>query len=180
MQKWQVISLLQQTSSVSESLQLPIHTTHRVSCPQFCCYRRSRPTNFHHRRVLLGEKKVDINVPITLADLPTLSSVITLIAFPPLFCTRVRGMTSIASATARNGHTSTPVTLLAFACKPTAIAISVAPPPGAWRKGWDATLRAMDITSTRFRSISLRMSFEGPRRRIVHAFGAEFQNCSHG
>ena len=61
----------------------------------------------------------------------TLSSVRTRIAFPPLFWTRVRGMTSIASATARNGHPSTPVTLLAFCCSPTLIAISVAPPPGA-------------------------------------------------
>ena len=44
-----------------------------------------------------------------------LSSVSTRMALPPLFWTSVRGMTSIASATALNGHPSTPVTLLAFA-----------------------------------------------------------------
>ena len=33
------------------------------------------------------------------------------------------------------------------------------------------TFRATDIASWRFRSISLRISFEGPRRRIVHALG---------
>jgi hypothetical protein len=101
---------------------------------------------------------------------PTLSSVSTLIAFPPLFCTRVLGTTSIASATALNGHPSTPVTLRAFACKPTLIAISVAPPPGAsW--GLKYALRATLSASARFRSISLRMSLDGPRRSMVHALG---------
>jgi hypothetical protein len=79
-------------------------------------------------------------------------------------------MTSMASATARNGQTSTPVTDLDLACRPTAMAISVAPPPGA-RIGLKTTLRATDIASARLRSISLRMSFEGPRSKIVHAFG---------
>lgn len=51
------------------------------------------------------------------------------------------------------------------------MAISVAPPPGA-RTGLKNTLRATDIASARFRSISFRMSFEGPRRSIVHALGA--------
>jgi len=32
-------------------------------------------------------------------------------------------------------------------------------------------LRATDIASARLRSISFNMSFDGPRRRIVHAFG---------
>lgn len=100
-----------------------------------------------------------------------LSSVNTRMAFPPLFCTSVRGMTSIASATALNGQPSTPVTPLAFACSPTLMAISVAPPPGA-RIGLKYTLRATERASARLRSISLRISFEGPRRRIVHAFGS--------
>jgi hypothetical protein len=43
---------------------------------------------------------------------------------PPLFCTSVR---EIASATALKGHPSTPTMVLAFPCKPTLIAISVAP-----------------------------------------------------
>ena len=60
--------------------------------------------------------------------------------------------------------------LRAFTCKPTLTAISVAPPPGA-RIGLKNTLRATDIASARFRSISFRMSFDGPRSRIVHAFG---------
>lgn len=100
----------------------------------------------------------------------TLSSVRTRMALPPLFCTSVRGMTSIASATARNGQPSTPVMLRAFAWRPTLIAISVAPPPGA-RIGLKNTLRATDIASARLRSTSLRISFEGPRSRIVQAFG---------
>lgn len=100
----------------------------------------------------------------------TLSSVRTRMAFPPLFCTNVRGMTSIASATARNGHPSTPTTLRALACSPTLMAISVAPPPGA-RVGLKTTFRATDMASARLRSISLRMSFDGPRRRMVQAFG---------
>ena len=37
--------------------------------------------------------------------------------------------------------------------------------------GLKTTFRATDMASARFRSISLRMSFDGPRRRIVHAFG---------
>lgn len=100
----------------------------------------------------------------------TLSSVSILIAFPPLFCTRVRGITSNASATALNGHPSTPVTLRALACNPTLIAISVAPPPGA-RRGLKYALRATLRASARLRSISLSMSLEGPRRRMVHALG---------
>lgn len=100
----------------------------------------------------------------------TLSSVNTRIAFPPLFCTNVLGMTSIASATALNGQPSTPTTLRALACSPTLMAISVAPPPGA-RVGLKTTFRATDIASARLRSISFRMSFDGPRRRIVHALG---------
>lgn len=91
-------------------------------------------------------------------------------AFPPLFCTSVLGITSIASATALNGHPSTPNTLFAFACNPTLIAISVAPPPGI-SFGLKTALRATDIASARFRSISWRMSFEGPRSKIVQAFG---------
>ena len=91
-------------------------------------------------------------------------------AFPPAFCTSVRGMTSSASATARNGPASTPVTARARACRPTATAISTAPPPGT-SVGLKTTLRATDIASARLRSISFRMSFEGPRRRIVQAFG---------
>jgi hypothetical protein len=100
----------------------------------------------------------------------TLSSVKTRIAFPPLFCTNVLGITSIASATALYGHPSTPTTVLAFACRPTLTAISVAPPPGA-SIGLKTTLRATDMASARLRSISFRMSLDGPRRRIVHAFG---------
>ena len=101
----------------------------------------------------------------------TRSSVRTRIAFPPLFCTSVLGMTSIASATARKGQPSTPVTVRAFACNPTLIAISVAPPPGA-RVGSKKTLRATDIASARLRSISLMTSLDGPRRRMVHAWGS--------
>lgn len=102
----------------------------------------------------------------------TRSSVRTLIALPPLFWTSVRGITSIASATALNGQPSTPVMLRALACRPTLIAISVAPPPGA-RMGSKKTFRATDMASARLRSISFKMSFEGPRSRIVHAFGVE-------
>lgn len=91
-------------------------------------------------------------------------------AFPPQFCTSVRGITSIASLTALNGHPSTPSIVRAFFANPTEMAISVAPPPGASR-GSKTTLRATAIASARFRSISCRMSFDGPRRRIVHAFG---------
>lgn len=54
----------------------------------------------------------------------------------------------------------------------TNMAISVAPPPGA-RTGLKKTFRATDMASARLRSISLRMSFDGPRRRIVHALGNE-------
>lgn len=79
-------------------------------------------------------------------------------------------MTSIASATARNGQPSTPVINRAFVCRATLIAISVAPPPGA-RRGLNTTLRATAIASARLRSTSFSMSFDGPRRRIVHAFG---------
>ena len=37
--------------------------------------------------------------------------------------------------------------------------------------GLKTTFRATDMASARFRSISFRISFDGPRRRIVHAFG---------
>ena len=100
----------------------------------------------------------------------TLSSVKTRMEFPPAFCTNVRGMTSIASAIARYGVPSTPVMERAACWSATLIAISVAPPPGASR-GLNTTFRVTDIASTRLRSISLRMSFETPRSRIVHALG---------
>ena len=90
--------------------------------------------------------------------------------FPPAFCTSVRGMTSRASATARKGPASTPVTARARACKPTEMAISTAPPPGT-SVGLKTTLRATDMASAKLRSISLRMSLDGPRRRMVHALG---------
>ena len=101
----------------------------------------------------------------------TLREVRVRIAFPPQFCTSVLGITSIASATARNGHPSTPSILRAFLASPTEMAISVAPPPGA-RRGSNTTLRATAMASARLRSISWRMSLEGPRRRIVHALGS--------
>ena len=50
------------------------------------------------------------------------------------------------------------------------MAISVAPPPGA-RIGLKTTFLATDMASARFRSISFKISFDGPRSRIVHAFG---------
>jgi hypothetical protein len=93
-------------------------------------------------------------------------------AFPPAFCTSVRGMTSSASATALKGPASTPVTARARACRPTEMAISTAPPPGT-SVGLKTTLRATDMASARLRSISFRMSLDGPRRRMVHAFGVE-------
>ena len=65
----------------------------------------------------------------------TRRSVRTLTAFPPQFWTRVRGMTSIASATDLYGQAMTPGIVLAFSARRTAIAISVAPPPGH-RRGW--------------------------------------------
>ena len=91
-------------------------------------------------------------------------------AFPPAFCTSVRGMTSSASATARNGPASTPVTARARACRPTEMAISTAPPPGT-SVGLNTTLRATDIASARLRSISFSTSLDGPRSNMVHAFG---------
>ena len=91
-------------------------------------------------------------------------------AFPPAFCTSVRGMTSSASATARKGPASTPVTARARACRPTEMAISTAPPPGR-SVGLKTTLRATDMASARLRSISFRMSLDGPRRRMVQALG---------
>jgi len=100
----------------------------------------------------------------------TLNSVRVRIAFPPQFCTNVRGITSKASAIALYGAPATPGRLFALSPSATDIAISVAPPPGA-RIGLKTTFRATDIASARFRSISFRMSFEGPRRRIVHALG---------
>lgn len=79
-------------------------------------------------------------------------------------------MTSKLSAIALNGHASAPSTLLAFWVRRTLTAISVAPPPGASR-GLKKTFRATAMASARLRSISFRMSLEGPRRRIVHALG---------
>lgn len=76
----------------------------------------------------------------------------------------------MASATAWKGHPSTPCTVLALCESLTEIAISVAPPPGA-RVGLKTTLRATDMASDRFRSTSFNISFEGPRKRIVQAFG---------
>lgn len=103
-------------------------------------------------------------------NLLTRSSVRTLIAFPPAFWTKVLGITSIASATALNGQLSMPWMVLAVCWRRTEMAISVAPPPGA-RSGLKITFRATDIASARFRSISLITSLEGPRSKIVHAFG---------
>lgn len=71
---------------------------------------------------------------------------------------------------ARYGAPATPGRLFAFSFSATEMAISVAPPPGA-RIGLKTTFRATDMASAKFRSISLRMSFEGPRRRMVHALG---------
>jgi hypothetical protein len=82
----------------------------------------------------------------------------------------VRGITSKASATARYGAPATPSMALAFLASATLIAISVAPPPGA-NVGLNTTFRATDMASARFRSISLRISFDGPRSKIVQAFG---------
>ena len=79
-------------------------------------------------------------------------------------------MTSKASAIALYGAPATPGSNLAFSLNETEMAISVAPPPGA-RMGLKTTFRATDMASARFRSISFKMSFDGPRRRIVHAFG---------
>lgn len=98
------------------------------------------------------------------------SSVSARIAFPPQFWISVRGMTSRASAMALYGAPATPGIDLAFSDSATLIAISVAPPPGASR-GLNTTLRATDMASARLRSISFRMSFDGPRSRIVHALG---------
>jgi len=100
----------------------------------------------------------------------TRSSVNVRIAFPPAFVTKVRGMTSSASAIARYGAPATPGRLLAFSANATEMAISVAPPPGA-RIGLKTTFRATDMASAKFRSISFRMSLEGPRSRMVHALG---------
>jgi len=100
----------------------------------------------------------------------TRSSVRARLAFPPAFCMSVRGITSSASATARNGPALTPVTARARACRPTEMAISTAPPPGT-SVGLKTTLRATDMASARLRSISFKMSLDGPRRRMVHALG---------
>jgi hypothetical protein len=88
----------------------------------------------------------------------------------PEFWMSVRGMTSIASATALYGHCATPSISLPLLSSPTAIAISVAPPPGHSLE-FHITFLATPIASCRFRSISLRMSFEGPRSRMVQALG---------
>lgn len=105
------------------------------------------------------------------AEALTLNVVNTRMAFPPQFCTSVLGMTSIASLTALNGQPSTPSIPLAFLLSPTEMAISVAPPPGA-KRGSKTTLRATAMASARLRSTSCKMSFDGPRRRMVHAFGS--------
>jgi len=65
----------------------------------------------------------------------TLRSVSTLTALAPQFWTRVRGITSIASATDLYGQAMTPGMVFAFSARRTAMAISVAPPPGH-RRGW--------------------------------------------
>jgi hypothetical protein len=79
-------------------------------------------------------------------------------------------MTSRASATALNGAPATPSIALPFLERATLMAISVAPPPGA-SDGLNTTFLATDMASAKLRSISLRISFEGPRRRMVHALG---------
>jgi hypothetical protein len=89
---------------------------------------------------------------------------------PPQFWIKVLGITSKASAIALYGAPATPGSNLAFSLNETEMAISVAPPPGA-RIGLKTTFRATDMASARFRSISFKMSFDGPRKRIVHAFG---------
>ena len=91
-------------------------------------------------------------------------------AFPPQFWTSVLGITSRASAIALYGAPATPGSSFAFSANETEMAISVAPPPGA-RIGLNTTFRATDIASAKFRSISLRISLEGPRRRMVQALG---------
>ena len=100
----------------------------------------------------------------------TLNSVNVLMTLPPQFWIKVLGITSKASAIALYGAPATPGSNLAFSLNETEMAISVAPPPGA-RIGLKTTFRATDMASARFRSISFRISFDGPRRRIVHAFG---------
>ena len=150
-----------------------IHRDHTTSYQRFCLSPHRLPTSVLHSRVSphnQDERKRSQFLPKAKKALLTRSSVKTRIAFPPLFCTNVLGITSIASATALYGHPSTPSTVLAFAWRPTLTAISVAPPPGA-SIGLKTTLRATDIASARLRSISFRMSLEGPRRRIVHALG---------
>mmetsp|Transcript_47647 Transcript_47647/g.69864 ORF Transcript_47647/g.69864 Transcript_47647/m.69864 type:complete len:318 (-) Transcript_47647:49-1002(-) len=98
------------------------------------------------------------------------SSVIRLTTSAPQFCANVRGMTSSASATTEKGHFWIPWIEAASLRSATASAISTAPPPGS-SLGSRATLRDTSMQSCKLRSTSLRRSFEGPRRRIVQAFG---------
>jgi len=145
-----------------------------VSTQQPPCYSvpSSRvPSNFDNYEAQDGHARQGwIHVGL-LFDKRTRNSVSTRIAFPPAFCTSVRGMTSRASATARYGQLSIPCIVFPFFCKLTEIAISVAPPPGD-KNGLNTTLRATDMASARLRSISFRTSLDGPLSRIVHAFGA--------
>ena len=96
----------------------------------------------------------------------TRSAVRARMAFPPAFCTSVRGITSSASTTAQNGPTLTPVTARARVCRPTEMVISTAPPPGRSVR-LKTTLRATDMASTRLQSISFKMSLDGPRKMVV-------------
>ncbi|ANB12099.1 hypothetical protein AWJ20_335 [Sugiyamaella lignohabitans] len=60
---------------------------------------------------------------------------------------------------------------LALSASRTERAISVAPPPGD-SLGSKHTLRATDMASCKLRSISDKISLEGPRNRIVQAPGS--------
>ena len=63
-------------------------------------------------------------------------------------------MASIASATALNGHSSTPLMMdRDLAWRPTEIAISVAPPSGDQRNRLKRALRATDMASVRIVSV---------------------------
>mmetsp|Transcript_23918 Transcript_23918/g.73796 ORF Transcript_23918/g.73796 Transcript_23918/m.73796 type:complete len:226 (+) Transcript_23918:96-773(+) len=99
------------------------------------------------------------------------SSVKTRITFAPQLLASVRGMTSIASATARSGYCAIPAAASALARNARETAISAAPPPGS-SFGSRTTLRMTCIASCRFRSTSISTSFEPPRSRSVHALGS--------
>mmetsp|Transcript_5819 Transcript_5819/g.8562 ORF Transcript_5819/g.8562 Transcript_5819/m.8562 type:complete len:288 (+) Transcript_5819:801-1664(+) len=90
----------------------------------------------------------------------------------PQFCASVRGMTSMASPTAKKGPFCNPsVTLCPASLNPIATAISVAPPPGS-SLGSYTTLRTTCIASNKLRSISLSTSLLPPRSITVHALGS--------